>query len=328
MSYGTGKLFYRVATICLLAAISGEIHAEESLPMCNQDHRTPHDAFEQGNELLADCAYDEAEKCFYKAVARDRENAIYRSQLAVAQHVLGKRLEAHENLELALNMRGSNPLEEEDRARAERLQRQLEANYLVSVTVHCDQPEVRITLGKKVLSERDKPHWVLPGGYEFKATKPGYMPFTERFILSAGHHRHISLERLVTINETRPLTQNQWLLWSFVGTAAVVGLLGVLPSIEAHENFESYDRQVSSDCRAGCYEGQLATEAINTRMRAERQRDLADGLFRVGGSLLVVGLAFAILNRPSPDYYRRHQTVSIRPSVGLDSVAVSIHINR
>lgn len=283
--------------------------------------------FKEGNRLMSVPSFLQAARKYQAALALYRHPVFY-FNLALAQFNLVQPVESYEHFGAAMAY-GPEVLGELSYQRAQQYRRRL-AEQLARVEVACAQAGAEVTLDGRVLFIGPGRYegMVTPGAHQLVASRAGFVPETERLVLSAGEHRQVELS---LARPERVLAVRRWPVWRpwavVVGGAAALAVAGAL-DWQGDRVLADYDAAVAARCSGedGCETASLAAE-----LRAERARGLsfdrrATVVYAVGATAIASGAVLLFLNRErtlrSPA--EREPAVRLTPQVSGDGVAMTL----
>jgi hypothetical protein len=277
---------------------------------------------EQGNNLLKDSIFVEAEKKYVEALKHWKHPAIYYN-LALALLNLDRPAEVYEYM-VASTRYGEAPLGEE---RFKHALRYIERTEQQSAWAHitCDS-ETTATLKRDgelmpIRCERFE-RMLRPGTYTISALREGEPVPDTSLTLAAGERANYRLE----VGDGRRWAA--WKPWAVLGAGAAVAVGGRFIHVKARDEYRAFDEGVfrcnaaSADGREGC---ELSPELKSTRSRADTLQWAALGTFAVGGAALITGGLMLYANKLHPQTHLiplPAKGVSVTPLVGKDGSGV------
>lgn len=269
------------------------------------DRQAARDLFLKGNHLFKIPLITQAIEQYTAALNKLKHPAIY-FNLALAQLSLGEDVEAHDNLERALQY-GEGPLKPEEVQEARKQLQDLERK-LGRISVRCQTSGAEVTLDGVPLFAGPGSHqvWVTATAHEITAKKLDYLSEARRVTVGAGEQKSLDL-KLITLSEAEDGSRRwaTWKPWAVVGAgAAVAATAGVLHTL-SFKAFHSYDDEfLKLPCIAmqdpkspGCAITQIPSP-LNSKLRtAEREQNIAVAGYIAGGSLIAAGAVLLYLNR-------------------------------
>lgn len=273
---------------------------------------------EQGNNLLKDSIFIEAEKKYVEALKHWKHPAIYYN-LALALLNLDRPAEVYEYM-VASTRYGEAPLGEERFKHARRYIERIEKESAWA-NITCDS-ETTATLKRDgelmpIPCERFE-RMLRPGTYTISASRNGDPVPDASLTLAAGERANYRLE----VGDGRRWAA--WKPWAVLGAGAAVAVGGRLIHMKARDEYRAFDEGVfrcnalSADGRQGC---ELSSELRATRSRANTLQWAALGTFAAGGAALITGGLMLYANKLHPQTHLvplPAKGVSVTPVVGKD----------
>lgn len=287
--------------------------------------------FLEGNEHFLLPEYAQAVEKYVAALAKWKHPAFY-FNLALAQLNLGRELEAHENLQKAVQQ-GQEPLGaipfREAQKQLEDLERQLGR-----VHITCSTAGAKVTMDGTPLFTGPGSYegWVKAKVHEITAKRSDYVTQAKRLTIPPGALETLDL-RLVTLVEAAESSRrwSAWKPWVVAATGATITAASGVFQMLASRNFRSFDSGFKEQSCAqgkspGCPDRMSASPApINLYARldaAKRERTVALGGYVVGGSLLATGAVLLYMNRSKlPD---QNATISSARTTAVPLVSDSM----
>jgi len=295
--------------------------------------------FLEGNKLFYLPVYTQAVEKYIAALAKWKHPAFY-FNLALAQLNLGRELEAHENLQKAVQQ-GEEPLGaipfQEARKQLEDLERQLGR-----LRVTCSTAGAEVTLDGAPLFTGPGNHeeWVKAKTYEITAKRPNYLSKTSRVTVSRGELKTLDLQ-LITLNDAKETRWAVWKPWAVVGVGAAVAAGGGVLHALSSMGFRTFDNKfLQLDCATNMSDPKLlgcATQDIpqdlNRRLTlARREQQIAKGSYIAGGALITTGAVLLYMNRPRLPENRitnspAEDSVSITPTLSSNMLGILVSVS-
>lgn len=274
---------------------------------------------DEGNTLLVDKKYVEALGKYEEAIKFWDHPAI-RFNMVRCLIQLGRNLEAHASLELALKY-GAAPHEETVYNEALAYQKLL-ASQVGDVTIKCDQDGVTLTLDGQPfgMCPTKQSRRVLAGQHQVVGTKPGLLPKTVELVITGGAPRDIEvkldpLEKAARIEHRWP----QWLPWSVFGGGLGVAGLGILFQVLGSNQMKDYDRWVDEKCTGNCAPDDPELAKVKyLKDGAELKSAIGVSLMITGGAAVATGAVMLFLNRGRTVY---PSAVEVAPTQGGATVS-------
>ena len=295
--------------------------------------------FLEGNKLFYLPMYAQAEEKYVAALAKWKHPAFY-FNLALTQLNLGRELEAHENLQKAVQQ-GEEPLGaipfREAQKQLENLERQLGR-----IRITCSTVGAEVTMDGTPLFTGPGSYegWVKAKVHEIKAKRSDYVPQAKRLAIFPGTIETLDL-RLVTLVEATESSRRwaAWKPWVVATAGATITVAGGVFHTLASRNFNSFDSGfLEQPCAKMsppvCHDRMVELPApANLYARldaARRERTIALGGYIAGGSLLATGAVLLYLNRPRLLEHNTTTSSTRATAVPLASnsmLGIEIHIN-
>ena len=291
-----------------------------------EDRKAAIALFEEGNTLMDDQQFVEADKKYAAAIAR-WDHPVFHFNRTTAQINLLQPIEAYESIKQALR-HDDAPFEQVQYQHARATMKKLEGN-LGHATIKCAQNGVRVTLDGKLLfiGPGEYKNVMRPGSHQLVATKDGYITDTRLIVGDAGKPTDVAVQ-LVPPKRLKAVRRwAAWKPWVVVGAGALaLGAAGFL-DWNSSQGFISYDASFVELCgEAGCQREELPTVLADELAGAETKQTLAQISYGVAGATLVVGAVLAYLNREKfinvAEAPEEPGSVSFVPVISNDAVGV------
>ncbi|WP_245768821.1 hypothetical protein [Stigmatella aurantiaca] len=244
---------------------------------------------EQGNRLLKDSIFTEAEKKYVEALKYWKHPAIYYN-LALALLNLDRPSEVYEYM-VASTRYAEGPLGEERFKHALKYIERVEKEN-ARVSLSCTNG-TRVTLKREdqllpIHCERFE-RLLRPGSYTLIATQNGTPVPDTALVLAPGEHIRYRLG----IESRRRWAA--WMPWAVLGSGVAVAVGGRLIHMKARDEFQAFDSGV--DACGGCVPG---SELSGIRTRARTLQAVSMGTYAVGGAAFATGMVLLYVNRLQP----------------------------
>ncbi|WP_225411536.1 hypothetical protein [Stigmatella hybrida] len=244
---------------------------------------------EQGNNLLKDSIFIEAEKKYVEALKHWKHPAIYYN-LALALLNLDRPAEVYEYM-VASTQYGDAPLGEERFKHARR--------YIERVEKENARVSISCASGANAALKREEQFLPIncerfnrllrPGAYTISLTQDGTPVPDAALVLAPGEQVRYRLG----IESRRRWAA--WTPWAVLGSGVAVAVGGRLIHVKARDEFQAFDSGV--DACGGCVPDSTLT---GIRTRARTLQAVAVGTYAVGGAAVVTGMALLYVNRLQP----------------------------
>ncbi len=275
--------------------------------------------FAEGNQLFAQQAHGPAlEK--YKAAIALWDHPMIRFNMAVTLIRLGRILEAADELERALRY-GDKPFPPDLYQQARDYQ-VLIRNQLGTIEVRCDQGTHILLDGKPWFDgPGTKTIRVATGEHVVVGERAGYLTSSRRVIVAGGttvteRIQLLSIESAVTFHYRHP----RWLPYTVGGAGAVIALGGLGVSLLGRRQMDRFAQHFVEQCPGGC-DLALHPDLTDERDSAELKGTIGAAMMITGGAIVVGGVVWVILNRPTRSLPRVEATPTpggLTASVGWD----------
>jgi tetratricopeptide (TPR) repeat protein len=257
--------------------------------------------FEEGNQLFANKAYDEARKLYLRALKHWKHPAA-QFNLAECLILLGQPVEAYEQLKGSMRF-GAEPLGEAMLQRAE-VRKQLLEGQLATLSVKNPEEGAKVTLNGELLFNgvNQMTRIVKPGRFQIVATKAGYVTQTTTLTLlpATTESIKISLRRPSSLDVEFARRWSAWKPWAVVGGAVAVGATGGFLYSKSVSTMEKYDQQIATQCPNGCEPGALPGSTRNLKDRAELYNTISFVAAGTAGAVLATGVILVYMNQLHP----------------------------
>lgn len=164
---------------------------------------------------------------------------------------------------------------------------------------------------------------VVPGEHQLLASKAGYVPATERVVVSAGERMEVALALRLP---ERPVTERYmpaWVPWASLAAGAAALGAGRYLDGRADDRAARFDEAFHGECPRGC--DIAAFPALDRQLAdAEAARRAALGLYITGGVVVAVSAALLYINRER--VVRRAEpgsAVSVAPMLGARAAGLT-----
>lgn len=260
-----------------------------------EDRLKAREIYYAANSHLDIPLFAQAAEKYQEALALYPHPAIY-FNLAIAQLNLVQPVASYESFRRAL-AHGPGPIGEEQYGHGVRYLERLE-QQLGHLEIHCDQAGAEVTLdGRPIFTGPGRFEGVVvPGEHQILASKAGYLPATERVVVSAGERMEVALTLRLPERTVTERYMPAWIPWaSLAAGATALGAAGYYDR-QSSRALSAFDARVTERCPRGCTTI-VEPDLTPRHNRAERQRHIAQGLY-IAGSVVVVGSAVLLyLNR-------------------------------
>ena len=280
--------------------------------------------FIEGNTLMKDAFPTEAAARYLAALAIWEHPAIY-FNLAMAQRLLDKPVEAHKSLERAMR-HGDGPIGTQKYLHAQRTLETLEST-LGRIEIIFPEPGGEVTIdGKVVLSGSGRTEVVVRvGSHQVAASKPGRIPFSQSVEVEAsGLVRVVPELRWDSRLEARRRWA-RWKPWSVAGAGALVLASGAVLARSSGARVDEFDRQFEGLCPTGCQRDELSKDLTSLEDRAGNLRITTIAAYTLGTATLATAAVLLYMNREvnvniSQEYDDTRPGLSIHPSISDGAV--------
>jgi hypothetical protein len=278
----------------------------------------------RGNEQLDQGLYSAALDLYRQGIAIWDHPAI-RYNVAVADINLERPIEAYQELERALAF--PEALEPDVRDQAHAYERLLHAQ-IVHLSIDCVDAGTRITLdGVEIATPcpGSSSRLLLPGRHQLVATKSGYLTRAVELVPSGGDTPHERID-LMTIEEAT-VTRRRWPLWkpyAVVGTAAAIGVAGLVVELQSAATFRSYDHAIAQLCPDRPCDS-VPSVVSSAYSEARRENHVAIGLFIGAGATLATGAVLLWIDRAMSERLGYNVPLPVA-TAGRDGSSVAIRM--
>ncbi|MDC0712660.1 hypothetical protein POL68_29625 [Stigmatella sp. ncwal1] len=255
------------------------------------------DLLEQGNSLLKDSVFVEAEKKYVEALKHWKHPAIYYN-LALALLNLDRPSEVYEYM-VASTKYGEAPLGEERFKHARKYIERIEKESAwVNITCASDTTATLKRDGELTpINCAQFEQMLRPGSYTISSFDNGEPVPDTTLTLAAGERANYRLE----IGSGR--RWSAWKPWAVVGAGVALAVGGRLVHTKARDEYKAFDDEVSRCFTAkdnGNRSCEVSSELGSMRRRADTLQRVAVGTFVVGGAALITGGLMLYVNRAYP----------------------------
>ena len=267
-----------------------------------------------GNALLLEKKYALALEKYNAAVGEWNHPAI-RFNIVRCLIQLGQPVEAYDNLQLALKF-GAAPLEEAVYNEALAYEKLL-ANQVAKLSIHCEQPGVKLTLDGQPLPRcpSSVTRRVKPGTHQAVGANEGFLTQIVDVEIVGGTQKKVGIH-LETLAASARIEHrwSAWVPWVVIGGGLALAGLGGAVDLSAASDRASFDRVVQQDCRmVKCSDADLdAAHVLGLDKTARTKSAIAIGFFATGGAAVVTGAVLLYMNRGRTVY---RETPQLTPSV-------------
>lgn len=261
------------------------------------DQAAARELYLAGNREYAESRFAQALARYRDAILRWDHPAI-RYNMVVCLINLDRPLEARVDLEHSLAY-GVAPLGSEKYAQALTYRKLLDAQ-LVRLKVTCPEHGAVVTLDGKYMftGPGSAEQFLLPGGHQVVATKPGLVTASRALTLVAGQPAAYEIRPTA---ELAAAIGPRWRYWKHVSVAGCVVIAGgVISYLAARSQYDEYDRDFASHCPGGCDARRIAMfpSLRIGRDRADLEQSVAWAALSVGGAAVITGVLGALLDQP------------------------------
>lgn len=263
-----------------------------------QQRREANALFEDGNKLMDELAFADADKKYRAAIEKWNHPAFHFNR-AIAQINLLQPIEAYRSIMSALKY-GDAPFSPEKYKRALDYKETLDRT-LAHVNIVCQQQGVVVTLDGKFLFTGPGGYQdvIRPGTHQLVATMDGYITETRDLVGDAGETSEIEVRLRPTLRIQSTRRWARWKPWTVVASGAVaLGVSGFL-DWNSSQQFADYDSQLLELCPApdGCPMDEIPIGLSNTLSSARSQQWGARISYGVAGIALATGAVLLYLNQ-------------------------------
>ncbi|HEY5947043.1 MAG TPA: hypothetical protein VIV40_16175 [Kofleriaceae bacterium] len=259
--------------------------------------------FAEANQLFAQQAHAPAlEK--YRAALALWDHPLIEFNMAVTLVRLDRILDAADALDKALRY-GQAPFPSPEQYQQALDYQRLVAGRVGTIAAECTQPGVAMLFdGKPWFScPGTRSKRVLTGEHLVVAEAKGFMTVSHRSFIDGGGtemgtYRLFPLEDVVKLEYPSP----RWLPWTVAGSGAAVGLGGLALWFAGRNKMDRFEASFAMLCATSCSAG-LDANATERNLRDQRDSARFEGnagvaMLAVGGTAMVGGIVWAIINRP------------------------------
>ncbi len=289
-----------IVAIGLMFAVTAQAHAEKPWEkgVSKADQDTARKLTSEGVKAAGDSRWPEAAGKFKQALKHWDHPRIHYN-LIEPLVMLDKPLEADRHLAKALahGREGLGP----DKYREALVQQKQLAGRIATLTLESTHAGAEVSLdGRPLFTAPNKRTLKLdPGPHVVVAKLKGFFPTTRSLVLIGGKHTTETL-KLVKLTAGKTIYKRRfrnWVPWAFVGSGAVVGVVGLGLRTLAKSSFDQYDALIQGMCNPSCPLTETEQHE-HLKDRGDLYNATAIISFGVAGGLLVTGLTMAILNSP------------------------------
>lgn len=313
----------RIVAAALLVVGLPHARADTPSPWSGRVSNTQQDRanalFDEGNQLFAQQAHGPA-LAKYKAALAIWDHPMIRFNMAVTEIRLDQILEASIDLEEALRF-GKTPFPPELYEQALDYQTLLKGR-IGELEIRCEQGEVKVQVdGKPWLTcPGARRHRVLAGEHAIVAERAGFLPRSARVVVGGGSVVVQSIV-LVSLDAATYLEYPypRWIPWTIAGGGAAIALGGLGFYVSGKNQLAAFHNEFANECTMGC-EADLSDRTLlqGERDGAIRKGKIAATMMVAGGAIIVGGLVFLVLNRPT----RKLPHIEAVPTAGGVSATV------
>ncbi len=315
----------RVAVLIALLCGLGVAHADDkpwAEGVSAEAQARALELYRQGNEQFEQAHYLEA-LAKYEVALKAWDHPSIRYNAAVCLINLGRAEEAYENLMAALRF-GGEPLSA-DLQRQAKTYETLLASQLAELEVQCKEPGAKVMLDGNPLLDCPGTHSrrLRAGRHQVVAQKPGYETDSRAVELQPGKKMTLVLElNVITAKGRLERRWPRWMPWTVLAAGVVVGGIAVPLYINAQDDWDAWDEQLTTYCPNGCDPATLDSmqrarldDLDSTRHRSSAFAYTAIGVGAVG---IAAGFTLVLMNQP------RLVGAAVQPQVGKDHASLSI----
>lgn len=285
---------------------------EKNVPRARQEAAVA--PFEEGNRLLKESLFKEAEKKYREALHLWEHPATYYNLALVLQN-LDRPSEVYEYM-VASIVHGAAPLGEERFKHAQKyIERMEHENARVKLACESD---TSVTLKSEwqhlPVSCTRFERLLRPGAYLLSTTYDGYQVPDMPITLAAGQQMDSRLE----VQSQRRWAA--WKPWAVVGAGVVLAAGGRMIHLQARNELRAFDAQIND------LGGWMPPSGLeDTRPHAKNLQRVAIGSYALGGAAVITGLSLVYANRLQPRLTLiplRGSTWTVTPVVGSGETGV------
>jgi hypothetical protein len=280
---------------------------------------------DEGNTLLLEKKYALALEKYNAAVSSWNHPAI-RFNIVRCLIQLGQPVEAYDNLQLALKF-GAAPLEDQVYSEALAYQTLL-ANQIAELSVHCEQPGVKVTLDGQPLPScpSNEARRVKPGTHQLVGARPGLLTQVSDIEIVGGTQKRVTIH-LDSLAASARIEHrwSAWIPWVVIGGGVALAGIGGVVELSAASDRASFDRVVQVNCRTSkCTDADLeAAHVLGLDKTARTKSAIGISVLAIGGAAVVTGVALLYLNRGRTVYREsRRLTPTVNALPGGAAVSV------
>ena len=271
---------------------------EQDVPVERQERANA--LFAEANNLFAQEAYPSALERYRAAIALWDHPQI-RFNMAVALMRSGSDIEALEAFDKAFQF-GARPFTVALYGKGLGYQRELKSR-VGTIEASCTQKGVTVTLdGQPWFScPGTGTRRVTPGDHAIVAEGRQLMTLSQRISVKAGS---IAPSRIALVPVSRNVIvaepRHRWAPWLVAGLGVAAAATGAGAWFKGYRGMADADARLADICAAGCSKTSEAyLAAMDSRDRAERTSEIGTGLVIGGGTVVMVGVVWALLQRPT-----------------------------
>ncbi len=271
---------------------------EEGVPADRQQRATA--VFAEANSLFAQEAYPGALERYRAAIALWDHPQI-RFNMAVALMRLSRDVEALDAIDAALEW-GAQPFTPALYRKGLAYQRELQ-DRIGTIEASCTQKGVSVTLdGQPWFScPGTGKRRVTPGSHSIVAEGRELMTLSQRIAVKAGS---VAPARIALVPVSRNVIvagpRHRWAPWLVAGLGVAAAATGAAAWFKGYRGMADTDARLTDLCAAGCSKtSEPYIDAMDSRARAERTSQIGTGLVIGGGAVVMVGVVWALLQRPA-----------------------------
>lgn len=295
-----------------------------------EDQRRAQALFREGNSLLKNALPGRAASKYSEALAIWQHPIIY-FNLAMAQRLIDKPVEAHRNLTMATK-HGEGPIGAQKFLEARQSLAELET-ILGRIEIVLADPDARVTLNGQPVAAGSGPsvHFVRAGSHYVGATRDGYMPFTRAIELKSGAIERVEIRLQAELRVEERRRWAWWVPYTVVSTSAVFFTGAVYLDRRSSRKFQKFDQTIIDLCSVGCDRNALPSEALALRDRGETLQTISLTSYLLGTTILFISATLLYVNRERTMRVGGESTdtrsVSITPSVSPTHIGVTTRLD-
>jgi len=310
------RAFASWVLVAFLASVPSA-HAEVDEPwaegMSGEQQERANVVFAEANQLFTQLAHAPALEKYKVAVAM-WDHPMIRFNMAVTLIRLDRILEAADELERALRF-GDKPFTPDLYQQARDYQALIK-KQLGYIEVTCDQPDTQIVMDGKpwFAGPGTRAIRVTTGAHTVVAERRGYLTMSRSLVVAGGttvSERLVLLpvESAVILRYRHP----RWKPWTVAGAGALIALGGLGFTLAGQRQMDAFAKQFVRECPGGC-EADLSSHPVlaDERDGAQLKGKIGASMMITGGVVVVVGVVWGVLNRPT----RYLPRVEVTPTAG------------